>query len=206
MKDSQTSQSQNPVSDSWPDPSFVRARLSKVWVVSNSSCQFFTSPSRINLNLHNCHSLFAMTDSGPKEGSWRYSNRCSGFPSVSVILCKSSNSWGVWIERSGSCFGSCQKELILPDKDLWVFYLLTAAVLVAVASFCIWANANVPHNFRCFSAYEGETYQQLMTCRIGRLARIYAIEEHGGNIPEDVCMVTREAFLQAVGYLKNKVR
>lgn len=39
----------------------------------------------------------------------------------------------------------------------------------------------------------------------GESCQIYAVEEHGGNIPEDVCMVASEAFLQAVGYLKNKI-
>lgn len=39
----------------------------------------------------------------------------------------------------------------------------------------------------------------------GEACQIYTVEKHGGNIPEDVCMVARKAFLQAVGYLKKNI-
>ena len=118
MNASQTIQSLMPDSESWPDSSLVLARLSKDLVVSNNSCHFWALSRRLNVNLHSCHSPFAAADSGPRVGSLRYSNRCSGLPRVSVILCRRSNSCGVCIDRVGSFFGSCQDQVNLAYSRL----------------------------------------------------------------------------------------
>lgn len=142
-------------SASWPDSSIVRALFSKAPPVSKRSCHCWAASNNLSLNLQSCHSPFAIADSGPREGSWRYSRRCSSFPCSSVILCKSSSSWGDWIDRVGSCFGSCQDQFDDYYQSSSSAKLLTLASLVDVAIFPIRPRASPLHIFLCFSGYLG---------------------------------------------------
>lgn len=103
---SHTTQSLMEACASWLESFGVRARFSMLSQRSKSSCHWPASAINLNLNLQRPHSPLATTDSGPKWSSCRFCSRCSGLPTASVILSKSSSSCGDWMDLIGSCLMS----------------------------------------------------------------------------------------------------
>jgi hypothetical protein len=150
---SQTSQSLYRDSDIWPDTSLVRARLSKLLVTWNKSDHCRPLIMSCNFSRHKDQSPFATTDSGPRKGSFRYSNCFSGVPYLAVIRCKRSNSCGVWMDRVGSLlefYQICELHFITHIIQL------TPASVVAAASLLICARASLPNIPRCAPGQFGE--------------------------------------------------